>query len=101
MLEIETDAQTIEAVVYALPEIVRAVQATRNSLSPGLRTPQVRALLRLAGAEGLTMGELARFCHTTSSAIYGMIRGDRAHFGPDSLFRFLKTIGASMQEWDG
>lgn len=60
MLEVETDAQTIEAVVYALPEIVRAVQATRNSRSPGLRMPQVRALLRLAGAEGLTMGELAR-----------------------------------------
>jgi DNA-binding MarR family transcriptional regulator len=60
MVAIETDPQVIEAIVYALPEVVRGVNATRNSLSPGLRTPQVRALLRLTGAEGLTMGELAR-----------------------------------------
>jgi DNA-binding MarR family transcriptional regulator len=60
MMATETDPQVIEAIVYALPEIVRAVTATRNSLSPRLRTPQVRALLRLTMAEGLTMGELAR-----------------------------------------
>jgi DNA-binding MarR family transcriptional regulator len=60
VVAIETDPQVIEAIVYALPEVVRAVNATRNSLSPGLRMPQVRALLRLTGAEGLTMGALAR-----------------------------------------
>jgi DNA-binding MarR family transcriptional regulator len=60
MMATETDPQVIEAIVYALPEIVRAVTATRNSLSPRLRTPQVRALLRLTMTEGLTMGELAR-----------------------------------------
>jgi DNA-binding MarR family transcriptional regulator len=60
MVTTETDPQVVETVVYALPEIVRAVNATRNNLSPGLRMPQVRALLRLVRAEGLTMGELAR-----------------------------------------
>ena len=54
------DAQLIETVVHALPGIVRAISATRNSISPGLRTAQARALLRVASAEGLTMGELAR-----------------------------------------
>jgi DNA-binding MarR family transcriptional regulator len=60
MIAIETDPQVVETIVYALPEIVRAVNATRNSLSPRLRMPQVRALLRLTRTEGLTMGELAR-----------------------------------------
>jgi DNA-binding MarR family transcriptional regulator len=60
MVTTETDPQVIETIVYALPEIVRAVTATRNSLSPRLRTPQMRALLHLTVAEGLTMGELAR-----------------------------------------
>jgi hypothetical protein len=49
----------------------------------------------------LTMGELARRCNSTPSAIYGMIREDRTRFGPDSLSRFLKAIGVSLQEWDG
>jgi hypothetical protein len=49
----------------------------------------------------MTMDDLARRCHTTSTAIYGMIREDRTRFGPDSLSRFLKAIGASVQEWDG
>lgn len=56
----EADQRVVETIIDALPEIVRAVNATRNSLSPGLRMPQVRALLRLAREEGLTMGELAR-----------------------------------------
>jgi DNA-binding MarR family transcriptional regulator len=50
----------VEAIVYALPDIVRGVTATRGTLSPGLRTPQLRALLRIVRDEGLTMGELAR-----------------------------------------
>lgn len=58
--ETETDLTTVETVVYALPEIVRGVIATRNQLSPGLRTPQLRALLRVARDEGLSMGDLAR-----------------------------------------
>lgn len=56
----ETDLTTVETVVYALPEIVRGIRATRNDLSPGLRMPQLRALLRVARDEGLTMGDLAR-----------------------------------------
>ena len=50
----------IDAIVDALPEIVRGVSATRNQLSAGLRMPHLRALLRIARDEGLTMGELAR-----------------------------------------
>ena len=50
----------VDAIVYALPDIVRGVTATRSALSPGLRTPQLRALLRIVRDEGLTMGELAR-----------------------------------------
>lgn len=49
----------------------------------------------------LTMADLARRCHTTSSAIYGMTRDDRTRFGPDSLSRFLKAIGVSVKEWNG
>jgi hypothetical protein len=49
----------------------------------------------------LTVTELARRCHTTSSAIYGVIRDDRTRFGPSSLSRFLKAIGVSVQKWDG
>ncbi len=59
-VETETDLTTVETVVYALPEIVRGINATRNDLSPGLRMPQLRALLRVARDEGLTMGDLAR-----------------------------------------
>jgi DNA-binding MarR family transcriptional regulator len=54
------EAAIVETIVYALPDIVRGVAATRNTLSPGLRTSQLRALLRIAREEGLTMGELAR-----------------------------------------
>ncbi len=50
----------VDAIVYALPDIVRGITATRGRLSPGLRTPQLRALLRIARDEGLTMGDLAR-----------------------------------------
>ncbi|HEY8597980.1 MAG TPA: MarR family transcriptional regulator [Thermomicrobiales bacterium] len=58
--ETETDPTTVDTIVYALPEIVRGIYATRNDLSPGLRMPQLRALLRVARDEGLTMGDLAR-----------------------------------------
>lgn len=58
--ELETERATIDAIVYALPEVVRGITATRGGLSPGLRTPQLRALLRIAREEGLTMGDLAR-----------------------------------------
>ncbi len=55
------DANEIMQVVYALPEIVRGARGTTKSQSTGTLTiPQVRALLRLAGEDYLTMGELAR-----------------------------------------
>lgn len=60
MTKLEIDRATVEAIVFALPEVVRGVTATRGGLSPGLRTPQLRALLRIAREEGLTMGDLAR-----------------------------------------
>ena len=56
----DKEQATIDAIVDALPEIVRGITATRNGLSPGLRAAQVRALLRIAREEGLTMGDLAR-----------------------------------------
>ena len=59
-VETKADLTTVSTVVYALPEIVRRIYATRNDLSPGLRMPQLRALLRVARDEGLTMGDLAR-----------------------------------------
>ncbi|HEU5330769.1 MAG: MarR family transcriptional regulator [Thermomicrobiales bacterium] len=52
--------ETIDTIVYGLPEIVRAIAVSRNSVTSTLRLAQMRALLRLASAEGLTMGELAR-----------------------------------------
>jgi DNA-binding MarR family transcriptional regulator len=55
-----TERAVVDAIVYALPDIVRGVTATRGRLGTGLRTPQLRALLRIARDEGLTMGELAR-----------------------------------------
>lgn len=54
------DRATIDAIVYALPEVVRGIAATRAGLTPGLRAAQIRALLRIARGEGLTMGDLAR-----------------------------------------
>lgn len=50
----------LDAIVYALPEIVRGVNASRNAVTGRLTMAQVRALLRLTGAGPLTMGELAR-----------------------------------------
>jgi DNA-binding MarR family transcriptional regulator len=50
----------VEAVVQAVPEIVRAAQAPRGSATRELGVPQVRALIQLARADGMTMGELAR-----------------------------------------
>ncbi len=50
----------VERVVHALPEIVRGAAAPRHAASRRLGVPQVRALIRLADAEVLTMGELAR-----------------------------------------
>lgn len=49
----------IERVVYALPEIVRSVTASRSSVAGKVTPPQLRALLPLAGGATLTMGELA------------------------------------------
>jgi hypothetical protein len=61
-----------------------------------------RAIVRKYLLEhSLTVDALASRCHTTPSAIYGMMREDRTRFGPDNLFRFLKAIGVSVQEWDG
>ncbi len=51
-VETKADLTTVETVVYVLPEIVRGIYATRNDLSPGLRMPQLRALLRVARDEG-------------------------------------------------
>jgi DNA-binding MarR family transcriptional regulator len=59
-IELESERAVVDAIVYALPDIVRGITATRARLSPGLRTPQLRALLRIARDEGLTMGTLAR-----------------------------------------
>jgi DNA-binding MarR family transcriptional regulator len=53
-------AAEVEAVVRAVPEIVRAAQAPRGSATRELGVPQVRALIQLARADGMTMGELAR-----------------------------------------
>lgn len=50
----------LDAIVYALPEIVRGINASRNAVTGRLTMAQVRALLRLVGAGSLTMGELAR-----------------------------------------
>jgi MarR family transcriptional regulator, organic hydroperoxide resistance regulator len=60
--------ETIDAIVYGLPEIVRAIAVSRNSVTSTLRLAQMRALLRLASAEGLTMGELARRCGVSCAA---------------------------------
>lgn len=60
--------EIVDAVVDALPTIVRALNAGSNRLSPGLRLPQVRALVRVARHEGLTMGELARQLGSSQAA---------------------------------
>src|SRR5579885_1192400 len=48
----------VDAVVHALPEIVRGAHLSRTGHR--LSVPQVRALIRLANADALTMSELAR-----------------------------------------
>jgi DNA-binding MarR family transcriptional regulator len=58
----------VDAIVYALPDIVRGITATRGRLSPGLRTSQLRALLRITRDEGLTMGDLARHIGVSCAA---------------------------------
>jgi DNA-binding MarR family transcriptional regulator len=50
----------IQTVVHALPEIVRGAHVSPAGLGHRLSVPQVRALIRLAGAQALTMTELAR-----------------------------------------
>src|SRR5579883_3431931 len=50
----------VESVVHALPEIARAAAPPRHTVGRRLGVPQVRALLRLATADCLPMGELAR-----------------------------------------
>ena len=80
-METEIDLTTVEAVVYALPEIVRGINATRNDLSPGLRMPQLRALLRVARDEGLTMGDLARQLGVDPSTLARWERGNRSPKG--------------------
>jgi DNA-binding MarR family transcriptional regulator len=52
-------AADVEAIVYALPEIVRGAGPTRHSVGRQLGVPQVRALLQLARGDALTIGELA------------------------------------------
>ena len=73
--ETEIERMMIETIVYALPEIVRGVTATRGGLSPGLRTPQLRALLRIAREEGLTMGDLARQIGVSFAAATQVVEG--------------------------
>lgn len=58
--EKSAERAVVDTIVYALPDVVRGITATRGRLSPGLRTPQLRALMRIMRDEGLTMGELAR-----------------------------------------
>lgn len=65
----------VEAVVYALPEVVRGVTATRGRLSSELRLPQVRALLRIARREGLAMGDLAREIGVSTAAATQVVDG--------------------------
>jgi hypothetical protein len=48
---------------------------------------------------GLTMAALARQVPCDESAIYGMIRGDRDYYSPETLARFLKVIGVDPAEW--
>jgi DNA-binding MarR family transcriptional regulator len=52
-------AEEVETIVRALPEIVRGA-APRHIVARRLGVLQVRALLRLAGVDTRTMGELAR-----------------------------------------
>jgi DNA-binding MarR family transcriptional regulator len=52
-------AEDIEAIVHALPEIVRGAGPTRQSVGRQLGVPQVRALLQLARGDAMTIGELA------------------------------------------
>lgn len=47
----------------------------------------------------LTMANLARHSATSVTAIQGMVRGDRTRYGEETLLRFLKTIGASPEQW--
>jgi DNA-binding MarR family transcriptional regulator len=52
--------QDVESIVHALPEIARAAAPPRHTVGRRLGVPQVRALLRLATVDALSMGELAR-----------------------------------------
>ena len=76
------------------------LQQKERVISAPALTRRREIVRKYLGAHSLTMAELARRCHTTSPAIYGMIREDRSRFGPDNLSRFLKTIGVSEQEWE-
>ena len=48
----------------------------------------------------MSMQDLARAVGHSSTAIYGMINGDRTRYNADALKGFLKKIGISPEEWN-
>jgi hypothetical protein len=49
----------------------------------------------------MTMAAFARHVHKSSTAIYGMINGERTRYGTEALEDFLRTMGVSQEEWNG
>ncbi len=83
------------------------VSRQTNTLQPSrLVSDQIRARRQLIRKyltqheERLTMASLAWRATTSVTAIQGMVRGDRTRYSQDTLERFLKTIGVSLQDWE-
>jgi Helix-turn-helix len=49
---------------------------------------------------GMTMADFARNVGKSTTAIYGMIRGDTTRFNAEALTDFLKRIGTTPEEWN-
>jgi hypothetical protein len=63
------------------------LQQKERVISATALTRRREIVRKYLDAHSMTMAELARRSHTTSPAIYGMIREDRSRFGPDNRFR--------------
>jgi hypothetical protein len=67
----------------------RALKAHRREILKAYITDNT-----LGGMDGL-----ARRAGTTTTALYGMVRGDRTRYSPEKLDNLLKIIGCSQEEW--
>jgi hypothetical protein len=81
----------------------RTVFPDRIQVTPRLKAKRQSIVRRVRKSKGrdMTMAAFARHVHKSSTAIYGMINGERTRYGTEALEDFLRTMGVSQEEWNG